>query len=640
MNTQRVRSTRPTEQDGERVRSLGGVIRWFPMACALLLFASIASGQEPVHPLKPPDRSSPRATLKTFLDSADGLAAFLAREYVPSPTRQGAERLRSLSEVPIRCLDLSGVPPAARVTVGRAVAALLYETVSRIELPPLSEVPDAGSFDESGAARWTIPNTEITLTRVESGLRSGEFLFSAETVARASEFYDRVRPRPYVRPIPFTGIRDLFVAGGGWLIPFEWVQAMPEWLRSPVGGQSAWKWIALALVLIVFVLLIRFVHRLSLRASGERPFLQALAQLALPAFILAATPIVTYLALVQINLPGAAGSATEFAATAVMYVAGAWLSWRAAPVVAEAIIASPHIPSERIDALPTRIVLRLLGIVGGAWSLAVGAERLGLPVYGIIAGLGVGGVALALAAQPTIENLIGGFSLFADKPVRVGDFCQYGDALGTVEAIGFRSTRLRGIDRTLTTIPNAALSKMPIVSYAERDRMLIRTVIGVRYETSPEQLRYILTKLREMLLGHPRIHPDPARVRFVGFGASSQNIEMFAYAVTRDWGEFLGIQEDVLLRVIDVVQQSGSGFAFPSQTLYFARDGGLNADRTQAAEAHVRQWRQDGCLPFPEFSPEQARRIRGILVYPPPGSPESSSADPGGVTDSRTAPVS
>jgi MscS family membrane protein len=134
----------------------------------------------------------------------------------------------------------------------------------------------------------------------------------------------------------------------------------------------------------------------------------------------------------------------------------------------------------------------------------------------------------------TIENLIGGLSLFADKPIRIGDFCKYGADLGTVEAIGIRSTRIRGIDRTLTTIPNAALSKMPVVNLAKRDRMLIKSVLGVRYETSPEQLRYLLVKIREMLLGHPRIHPDPARARFIGYGASSLDIEVFAYVTTSD----------------------------------------------------------------------------------------------------------
>jgi MscS family membrane protein len=126
-----------------------------------------------------------------------------------------------------------------------------------------------------------------------------------------------------------------------------------------------------------------------------------------------------------------------------------------------------------------------------------------------------------------------------------------------------------------------------------------------------------------MLLGHPRISPDPARVRFIGFGSSSLDLEVFAYAMTRDWAEFLGIQEDVLLRIMDIVEQSGTAFAFPSRALYFTRDQGLDDAKGEAAEAQVRQWRDEGRLPFPNFSPEQMQRMRGALVYPPPGSTEA-----------------
>jgi MscS family membrane protein len=260
--------------------------------------------------------------------------------------------------------------------------------------------------------------------------------------------------------------------------------------------------------------------------------------------------------------------------------------------------------------------MRLLGIIAAAALLAVGAQRLGLPVYGILAGLGVGGLAIALAAQPTMENLIGGLSLFADKPIRVGDVCRYGSEEGTVEAIGIRSTRIRGRDRTLTTMPNAVLSKMPLVSLSQRDQMLIQSVIGVRYETSPEQLRYLLVKIREALLRHPKIHPDLVRVRFVGFGASSLDIEMFGYVKTTKRPEFLSVREEVFLQVMDIVNESGTGFAFPSQTLYFGRDTGLDPKRTEKAEAQVRQWSEEACLPITNSSPEQTRET---TIDPPPG---------------------
>ncbi|MFZ3374042.1 MAG: mechanosensitive ion channel family protein [Chthoniobacterales bacterium] len=519
------------------------------------------------------------------------------------------------------------MPPAARLKLGRSAATALYETLSRIQLPPFDQIPDASQLSGlSGAKaeRWVIPDTEIVIERVKSGPRSGDFLFSAGTVAGSEEFYQRVRGSPYARHVPLEHFREKTVSGGGWMIPSAWIKALPPWLRASIAGQSAWKWIALFLMLGCCALLLRVVTRLSRLGGSEQPFLRALARLALPLFILLVTPAVAYLALAQINLIGQVGSAIELAASTIMFLAGAWIVWRAAPVLAEAVIATPTINTESIDAYLIRICSSLLGIVAAAGLLAVGAQRLGLPVYGIIAGLGVGGLAIALAAQPTIENLIGSLSLFADKPIRVGDFCKYGDEIGTVEAIGIRSTRIRGIDRTLTTIPNAALSKMPIVNFSHRDRMLMKTVIGVRYETSPEQLRFLLAKVREILLGHPRVAPDPARVRFIGFGSSSLNLEVFAYAVTRDWAEFLAIQEDVLLRVMDVVEQSGTGFAFPSQTLYFARDEGLDAERTEAAEAQVRQWRDEGRLPFPNPSLE---RKREIAIDPPPGPQTGQPVD-------------
>ena len=570
---------------------------------ALLLVATLAVAQDPAPPLKPPDLSSPRATLKTFLDSTDAVGAFLAREYESAPTREKFSRLVALATIPIQTLDLSEVPPAARLKTGRAALVALYEVLSRIRLPSWDAIPDADQMAQrpgANAKRWVIPDTEIALVRAESGPRAGEFLFSAETVARADDFYARVRGLPYTRPVLFENIHGLVAEGGGWMVPFAWVRAMPSWLRTQLAGQSGWKWIALALVLGAYGLFLWLVYRLSQLGRGHHPLTQALAQFAMPVGLLVATPAATYLALVQVNLIGAVGSGIELAATAIMFLAAAWMAWRFAAVFAEAIIASPRIAPESIDAHLIRVGARLLGIVGSATLLALGAERLGLPVYGIVAGLGVGGLAIALAAQPTVENLIGGMNLFADKPIRVGDMCRYGDQSGTVEAIGIRSARIRGLDRTITTIPNAVLAKMPIVNLTRRDRMLINAVISVRYETTPEQLRNVLVKLREMLQGHPRVHPDPLRARFIGFGSSSLDIEVFAYVATRDWAEFLGIREDILLRIMDIVEESGAAFAFPSQTLYLGRDRLTDDARAEDAAAKVRAMREEGSPPFPD----------------------------------------
>jgi len=255
-------------------------------------------------------------------------------------------------------------------------------------------------------------------------------------------------------------------------------------------------------------------------------------------------------------------------------------------------------------------------------SLAVWvAHSFGVPVAPLLASLGVGGLAIALAVRPTLENVIGGFILFADKPVRVGDFCRYGDAIGTVEEIGLRSTKIRSLERTTITVPNAEFSQMKLDNFAKRDLRLLRTVLQLRYETTPEQMRWILAKLRELLLGHPMVAPEPARVRFVGFGAYSKDVEIFAYLRCQDQDTFLAIQEDILLRVGDIVFEGGSGFAFPSQTTYFSRDGGLEKNRKDEAEAQVGLWRTRRRLPFPEFEEHERERLKDLLDYPPKGSP-------------------
>jgi MscS family membrane protein len=199
-----------------------------------------------------------------------------------------------------------------------------------------------------------------------------------------------------------------------------------------------------------------------------------------------------------------------------------------------------------------------------------------------------------------------------------------------VEAVGLRSTRLRTLDRTVVTIPNAQFSEMKLETFAARDKIRMIFKIGLRYETTPDQVRWILVELRKLLYAHPRVHEDPARIRFVGFGAYSLDLEVFAYAVTDDFNEFLAIQEDVLLRIMDVVEASGSGFAFPSQTLYMERGGGVDRERGETAAAEVAAWRERRELQLPHFSREAIDALDDTLDYPPRGSSLAGAGEAGG----------
>ena len=247
-------------------------------------------------------------------------------------------------------------------------------------------------------------------------------------------------------------------------------------------------------------------------------------------------------------------------------------------------------------------------------------QNLGVNVTGLLAGLGVGSLAVALAAQQSLENLFGGMTLVGDQPVRVGDFCRFGDRVGTVEDIGLRSTRIRTLDRTVVTIPNAELSAMPIENFAKRDRFWFHPTLGLRYETTAEQLRYLLVEVRKLLYAHPKVSPEPARVRFAGFGSSSLDLEVFAYVLARDFDEFLEVAEDLNLRIMDVIAAAGTGFAFPSQTVYLRPDGGLDAEAARRAEDAVAEWRDREELLLPAFPPERIRELDATLDYPPRGS--------------------
>ncbi len=151
---------------------------------------------------------------------------------------------------------------------------------------------------------------------------------------------------------------------------------------------------------------------------------------------------------------------------------------------------------------------------------------------------------------------------------------------------------------------------MNIENFTRRDKIQFAPVLAIRYETSADQLRYLLAEIRRMLYAHPKVESDSATIRFANFDASALRIEISSYVLTRDSNEFIAIREDLLLRIMNIVEDSGTGFAFPSQTLYFSRDSGLDKEKAAAAEQQVQHWRDQHQLPFPDFAPADMSTFR------------------------------
>jgi MscS family membrane protein len=458
--------------------------------------------------------------------------------------------------------------------------------------------------DRVGTIETQQGSVEILLQRVprEDGVRVWQF--AGATVAQVPGLYDEFG----------YGVLERFLPQ----IFFE-IQLL---------DLALWQWIALlALVLVAaivsWILAVTIVRILgSFVRHTDTPIDDAMVEGAAAPIRLAIAVLVFRAGLVPLGLDLETLDFISRLLSALFVVAATWLLLRAVDVLSARIEqrlvesgqggATAAVPPGRKAVKGVIFVLAFVAILDG----------FGFSVTALIAGLGVGGIALALAAQKTIENLFGGLTLYGDRPVSVGDFCRFGDKVGTVEEIGIRSTRVRTLDRTVVTVPNAEFSNMQLENFAKRDRMRLFAMIGVRYETTPDQLRYILVEVRKLLYSHARVTADPARIRFVGFGAYSLDLELFAYVNTSDWSEFLGIREDVYLRIMDIIDASGTGFAFPSQTLYLGKDGAPTAERAGEIAEEVQRWRERNELFLPSFPPEGIAAIENTLAYPAEGSPD------------------
>jgi MscS family membrane protein len=311
----------------------------------------------------------------------------------------------------------------------------------------------------------------------------------------------------------------------------------------------------------------------------------------------------------------------------LLIIAMAWMILRVVDSF-EAIVRSQALRRDKTILIPLLPVIRksLKILIATFAGLAV-LHSFGVNVITVLAGLGVGGIAVALAAQKTLENFIGGITVYADEPVRVGEFCRFGGTVGTVEEVELRSTRVRTLDRTVVTIPNSEFSNLPIENFARRDRIWYHPTIRLRYETTPDQIRYVLVEVHRMFYAHPKVDSTSARIRFAGFGNSSLDLEVFSYITVTDYGEYLEVAEDLNLRIMDIVAAAGTCLALPAQMTYLDEGRGLDPDRARAVEGQVQAWREQRELWLPRFPREKIAELDNTLQYP---ADESATAVEGG----------
>lgn len=363
-------------------------------------------------------------------------------------------------------------------------------------------------------------------------------------------------------------------------------RAMPAALQRRVGGAlRLWQLIAFWALIPVAWLLARLLvvgilalARLAFeRRSGSKDVAGALVRFRGPLAVLATIPFHTF-AVANIGLPLLGrynyGRLSRLAVIAAL----AWLLIRF------------------IRFLTTRATLRILAsgsvaassltigrrVVQGTIVLAavlVALASLGVNLTATLAGLGIGGVALAFAAQKSLENLFGGVVVLSDRIIRVGDTVRIGTAVGEIEDVTLYATRLRALDRSVVTIPNGTLITAEIENRSRRDKFLFNPTLGLVYATTAEQMRAVLESVRAGLEADTRVEKGTMRVRFVRLNSSSLDVEVFAYLLVPDYRAFLALQEELLLALLDIVEKAGTALAFPSQTTYVAGETAPAAPR-------------------------------------------------------------
>jgi len=494
-------------------------------------------------------RDTPRGTVLGFLSAARKGNAQIAALYLNTPLR-GAH-----AEALARQLA---------VVLDRRLPARLNELSDK----PEGSLPDLLSANEDlvGTISTANGDLDILLERVDRGNAGQVWLFSRKTLDSIPDVFQELSTPPVEKLLPEFLVNTRLAT-----IPlFEWVAVL----------------VGMPLLYLLTGLLSRLVG--TLRRHLRRDVNLHDPRILPPPVRLLILALVIRWLLSRVGLSLLARQFWSTLAVVIAIVACVWLLLLANGLGERYVLRRLSNRALSGSASVVRLTRRLAdGIVLFA-GLLFTLHHFGINPTAALAGLGVGGIAVALAAQKTLENVVGGISLILDQAVRVGDTLKLGEIVGTVEDIGLRSTRVRTLDRTLVSIPNGQIANMSLDTLSARDQFWFHPLVGLRYETTPVQIRAIVAGVHNLLAERSSVDPTSVRVRFLRFGAFSLDVDIFAYVRARDWNHFLEIQEELLLRIMEIVQQSGAEIAFPSQTMYLATDSSEKTARATEVLAERR----------------------------------------------------
>jgi len=506
------------------------------MALGLCLLSLHCAGQVAERPaadvtVDAPERSTPRNAIRGFM------RAFESGDYVAAA----------------RYLDLRDLPPRYRSDEPAALARQLGIVFSRevwinpsdISDEPMGAQGDGLPPDQDRLAVISggTGDVALLLRRVPREDGESDWKISNATVARTADLYADFGYGPIVELVADRLPRVSFLG----VELFKWVLALG-------GGLIAYA----AMLLCTSVVARTWTPPPSV--PPERLWRYLRGPVSVIVGVLAANTILT-----ELGLGVTARKIAE--GRTLLILLATWLVLATLNLVRDSRVASLRKQGREAAVVIQRPIFGALKIVIVITALVLWLDNIGYNVTTLLASLGIGGVAVALALQKPLEDVFGAFTLYNQQPVRIGDFCRFGDKIGTVEEIGLRTTRIRTLANTVISVPNAKIVAEYLENVSARKKILYNPIVRLRYNTSPEVLRRVLHDVRAMLASHAKVLQEGLRVRFIKIGADALEIEIFAYLDTVVWPQYLELAEDLNMRVLESIAAAGASLALPAQSL-------------------------------------------------------------------------
>jgi len=547
----------------------------------------------------PLGRGTPSGSILGFLQAAQSGNYSIAAQYLQmNAARRQAEGEQIASQ-------LNAVMNAKDVFVGRVGGYTQAEGTPQEGIPLGRE--KLGTLSSGDV------EVDLDLVRVTDPSAGKVWLIASDTLTKIPELYDQVEARQVESKLPNVLVKHRLAGVPLW----QWLAAL---IAIPIAAGLGW--------LVLFLL--KFPVRWWARRKGQIEVANW-RSVSGPGWLLTGT--LAHQFFVRDLGIGVLPRHYYFEFSSIaLIISITWLVWRGVRWslrrVRTRALAYGHAGTGSLILLGERI---LKAVIFGLGILAV-LGSLGFNMSTALAGLGIGGIAIGFGAQKTIENLFGGVSVLGDEVFRVGDVCRFGDRTGVVEDIGLRSTRIRTDERTLVAIPNGTVATINLENLSRRDKILFKTNLSLRSETKADHLRFVLSEIRRLLYSHPKVESKTVRVRLIDIAGAAPNVEVVAYILTQDFNEFAAVREDLLLRMLDIVDDAGTGLALPAQTLYLGRDSGVEKEKAETAVKKIAEMRDGKQLPFPDFHQEDISSFKGSIEYPPKESTLRKNEDGSGKT--------